>query len=175
MSLPRANSEFRWPVTVERTIDAPAQAVWDAISMPGNLEPCHPFCASNIVHAWPGPRSSDEIRYLSGLIYERHFSAWHEGVGYDLEIQRQNDVIASVSWRISAIDDRTCALQITVYPQLLQNVPIVVRWLPHLLRLRPMLRSYLESVTQGFEWYVTRGEPVPRDQFGKHRWFSAQQ
>jgi hypothetical protein len=29
------------------------------------------------------------------------------------------------------------------------------------------------SVGKGFEWYVTRGAPVPRDQFGKHPWFSA--
>jgi hypothetical protein len=26
---------------------------------------------------------------------------------------------------------------------------------------------------RGFEWYVTRGEPVPRNKFGKHPWFSA--
>jgi hypothetical protein len=36
-----------------------------------------------------------------------------------------------------------------------------------------MLGKYLQSVVKGFEWYVTRGEPVPRDQFGKHTWFSA--
>ena len=31
----------------------------------------------------------------------------------------------------------------------------------------------LVMVTRGFEWYVTRGEPVPRNQFGPHPWFSA--
>jgi hypothetical protein len=35
-----------------------------------------------------------------------------------------------------------------------------------------MLRRYLSSVTRGVEWWVTRGEPVPRNQFGSHRWFS---
>ncbi|MDH3433824.1 MAG: hypothetical protein OEM60_08200, partial [Gammaproteobacteria bacterium] len=170
--MPQAHTNFRWPVTVEQTIDAPAQAVWEAISMPGNLELCHPFCARNIVHTWPGRNARDEIQYLSGIIYQRHFSAWFDGVGYDLEIRQRDDDIASVSWRISATDDRSCALQITVYPQLLQDVPLVFRWFPHALRLRPMLRAYLESVTKGFEWYVTRGEPVPREHFGKHRWFS---
>ena len=63
-------------------------------------------------------------------------------------------------------------LRITVYPFVLQSVPIVVRWIPHLARVRPMLKSYLSSVTRGFEWYVTRGEPVPRNQFGRHAWFS---
>jgi len=24
----------------------------------------------------------------------------------------------------------------------------------------------------GFEWYITTGERVPRDAFGKHPWFS---
>jgi hypothetical protein len=33
-------------------------------------------------------------------------------------------------------------------------------------------RSYLLSVVGGFEWFVTRGEPVPRNQFGRHPWFS---
>jgi len=37
---------------------------------------------------------------------------------------------------------------------------------------RPMLSKYLSSVVRGFEWYVIRGEPVPGNQFGSHRWFS---
>ena len=140
--------------------------------MPGNLEPCHPFCARNPVQVWPGPDSADEIQYLSGLVYQRRFSDWIEGLGYDLDIFRRDDLIASVSWRIAEVDDQTCNLSITVYPYLLQSVPVAVRWLPHLLRLRPMLRTYLMSVTKGVEWYVTRAEPVPRNQFGTHRWFS---
>ena len=56
---------------------------------------------------------------------------------------------------------------------MLQNWPAVARWLPYILRLRPMLKKYLESVVRGFEWYVVRGESVPRNQFGDHPWFSA--
>ena len=41
--------------------------------------------------------------------------------------------------------------------------------------LRPLLAEYLSSVVRGFEWYVTRGEAVPRDQFGPHPWFSARE
>ena len=173
MSLPQANSEFRWPVTVTQAIAVPKQTVWDVISMPGNLELCHPFCAENIVQVWPGPDSVDQIRYLSGLVYERRFCRWLDGTGYDLEIRKSDNLVAAVSWRIVPVDDRNSVLTITVYPYLLQNVPLLVRWLPHFFRLRPMLRKYLHSVTNGFEWYVTRGEPVPRDQFGKHDWFSA--
>jgi hypothetical protein len=78
-----------------------------------------------------------------------------------------------VSWRIMPLDHQNSILRIAVYPHVLQNVPAAIRWLPHYLRLGPMLRKYLSSVVRGFEWHVTRGEPVPRNQFGSHPWFSA--
>lgn len=113
------------------------------------------------------------MHYLSGWIYERRFLSWTQGVGYDLEIGRHGGGRSDVSWRISAVDGRQCSLAITVFPHVLQNFPTVIRWLPHLLLLRPRLEFYLDSVLRGFEWYVCRGEPVPRDQFGRHPWFSA--
>jgi len=165
-------SRFGRPVSSQRTIAASATKVWDVISMPGNLEPCHPFCSSNPVTSWPGPDSRDEVHYLSGWVFERHFQSWIEGTGYDLEIGRKGGARSYVSWRIASGNDRTCTLKITVYPQLLQGWPSVLQWIPHWFRIRPYLKSYLASVIRGFEWYVTRGEPVPRDQFGKHPWFS---
>lgn len=164
---------FRWPVSATRSIAAPTEVVWAAISKPGNLELCHPFCAKNPVEEWPGPNSKDVIHYLSGWVYERRFKRWIDGVGYDLEIGRSGGRPSGVSWRIAAQDDQNCRLTIAVYPHVLQSVPVVIRWLPHALRLRPRLKSYLESVVRGIEWYVIRGEAVPRDQFGKHPWFSA--
>ena len=141
--------------------------------MPGNLELCHPFCARNPVQSWPGEDSRDEIHYLSGWVYQRHFVQWLEGTGYDLEILDRGKMLASVSWRISTIDEQNASLRITIHPYALNRYPVVLRWLPHFLYLRPKLRGYLWSVVQGFEWYATRGEPVPRDQFGTHPWFSA--
>ena len=140
--------------------------------MPGNLEPCHPFCARNPIEKWPGVGSRDVIHYLSGWVFERRFTRWIEGVGYDLEIGRSGGASSLVSWRIALIDSQNCALRITVFPNVLQGIPVAIRWLPHLFRVRPMLQSYLSSVVRGFEWYVTRGEPVARNQFGPHRWFS---
>ncbi|MBT8059449.1 MAG: hypothetical protein KJO33_07640 [Gammaproteobacteria bacterium] len=52
-------------------------------------------------------------------------------------------------------------------------MPLPLRWLLHRSRLRPLLEFYLESVVRGFEWYLLRREIVPRDQFGKHPWYSA--
>ena len=166
-------SRFRWSVVSEQLIAAPVQKVWDVISTPRNLELCHPFCASNPVQTWPGEGSRDEVHYLSGWVYERHFLRWHDGIGYDLEVGRRGGGKSSVSWRIAPVDQDSCVLSITVYPHVLQNWPTVVRWIPYVLRVRPMLKKYLESVVRGFEWYVVRGEPVPRNQFGHHPWFSA--
>ena len=166
---------YKWPVAVALRIAAPSQKVWSTISMPGNLVPCHPFCASNPVEVWPGEGSRDEIRYLSGWVFERKFCRWIDGVGYDLEIGRRGGRSSFVSWRIMPVDNQNCILRIAVYPHALQNVPVAIRWLPHILRLGPMLRRYLSSVERGFEWYVTRGESVPRNQFGSHPWFSVLQ
>jgi len=168
-----AVSGFKWPVAVVQRIAAPATEVWRAISMPGNLELCHPFCKRNPVHVWNAQDSHDEVHYHSGWVLERRFRQWREGLGYDLEIGRPGGGTSFVSWRISPVDGQNCTLSITVYPHALQKIPVVIRWLPHVLRLRPMLKTYLESVCKGFEWYVTRGEPVPRDHFGSHPWFSS--
>ena len=166
-------ASFRWPVAFDRDIAAPASAVWDAISMPGNLEPCHPFCETNIVHRWPGPDALDEIHYLSGWKYERHFQKWIEGVGYDIEVGRPGKEMHYVKWRIRPVGDERANLSITIYPGGLQHLPVLIRWLPHYFVLRPRLTHYLGSVVHGYEWYVTKGEPVPRDQWGRHPWFSA--
>jgi len=173
--MPKINDprpDFKWPITATRLIAAPADKVWRVISAPGNLEPCHPFCARNPVHEWPGRESRDEVHYLGGWVFERRFCRWLEGVGYDLEIGRPGGRTSFVSWRVTPVGAQDCQLRIAVYPFALQNVPVAVRWLPHFLYLRPMLRRYLSSVVRGFEWFVTRDEAVPRDKFGRHPWFS---
>ncbi len=164
---------FKWPVSAVQPIAASGDKVWEAISRPGHLESCHPFCSANPVQVWPGDESRDEVHYLNGWVFERRFCRWIEGIGYDLNIGRRGGPSSFVSWRIAPVEDTRCVLRICVYPHVLQHVPAVIRWLPHVLRVGPMLRSYLSSVVRGCEWYVIRGEPVPRNQFGSHPWFSA--
>ncbi len=159
-------------ITVGKHIAAPAANVWQAISARGNLEACHPFCAKNPVTAWPGADSVDEVHYLNGIVYERRFKAWYEGEGYDLDIHSRGRKIASVEWRITAVDDGKCRLTITVYPDALNGRNPIVSFLGNRFVMRPKLKTYLESVTDGFRWVVMRGEPVPRNQFGEHPWFS---
>jgi hypothetical protein len=165
---------FRWPVAVAHRFGVPAERLWETISDHDSLVHCHPFVAKNPVIEWPGPESRDEVHYLSGWIYERRFQRWFEGIGYDLEIGERGGPQSFVSWRIIPVDAHS-ELRIAVYPHVLQNIPVVIRWIPHLLKVRPLLTSYLESVMMGIDWYLTRGEPVPRNQFGTHPWFSAPQ
>ena len=157
---------------MEKTIEAPAEQVWETISRPGHLEQCHPFCKDNPVEIWPGAESRDEVHYLSGWKYQRQFRNWIEGTGYDLDIGRRGGGMSSVSWRITPITENSCKLSITVYPHVMMDTPVALRWIAYRVRMRPMLQKYLDSVVRGVEWFVTRREPVPKNAFGKHPWFS---
>ena len=50
--------------------------------------------------------------------------------------------------------------------------PKIISFLPYKFYVKPKLRSYLNSVIKGIDWYLRRGEEVPRNRFGKHAWFS---
>jgi len=121
---------------------------------------------------WSGADSHDEVHYFNGVVLTRRFSNWYDDVGYDLEIGRADGRSSVVSWRITPVKERRSSIEIAVFPHALQRVPTAVRWLPHLVRLRPQLRRYLQSVVKGLDWFITQGQPVRRNQFGAHRWFS---
>ncbi len=163
---------FRWPVAARRVIAAPPVKIWEVISSPGLLPLYHPFCEQNPVFEWPGSNSHDEVHYFNGTVLVRRFIDWYEDVGYDLEIGREGGGTSVVSWRISTVKERRSAIEITVYPHALQHIPTIGRWLPHLVRLRPQLGRYLRSVVKGLDWFISHGQPVRRNQFGAHPWFS---
>jgi len=163
---------FKWPISVTRKIETSPQNIWVAISSPGNLEDCHPFCESNPVDEWPGIGARDTIHYYSGWVLMREFINWTDGVGYDLTIGRKGGRKSFVSWRITQEKKNLSALSIMIYPHILQNIPVAIRWIPHIASVRPTLHRYLESVVSGFEWFITTGKPVQKNQFGSHRWFS---
>jgi len=81
--------------------------------------------------------------------------------------------MSHVYWRIEPVDNANCTLTISVCSSVLKRYPIFTRWIPYLVRVRPMLRKYLLSVVKGVEWKATRGESVTENQFGRHPWFSA--
>lgn len=169
---PEPRLGFRWPVAADRVMAAPANEVWNVISSPGMLPLFHPFCEANPVHNWPGPEGVDEIRYFSGWVLQRRVVGWFDGVGFNLEVGRSGGGRSAVSWRVGGLAERRTRVAITVYPHTLQHLPLAVRWIPHLATLKPGLSRYLESVLEGLEWFVTIGDPVRRNQFGPHPWFS---
>jgi hypothetical protein len=163
---------FNWPVSASRNIAASPVRIWSAISKPGNLEDCHPFCEKNPVSEWPGVGSRDTIYYYSGWILHREFTNWIDGLGYDLVIGRDNGRKSYVSWRIFEGPGNSNTLNITIYPHVLQNIPVPLSWIAHRFYIQPSLQNYLQSVVKGFEWFITTGKPVLKNQFGSHDWFS---
>ncbi len=160
------------PVSRTRTIAADVGDVWTAIATPGSLEHAHPFCARNPVTRWPGPESCDEVHYLSGWIYHREFTDWADGAGYDLRIGSAGERPSLVSWRIAERGSASTNLTIKIRPRPLDRIPRLARRATHLGYVRPLLRRYLESVLRGHDWWITTGDPVTRNQFGRHPWFS---
>ena len=167
-----ARKRFRWPISASAPIDASREQVWSTISAAGSLADCHPFCSDNPVSRWPGSGSVDEVRYLNGVAYERHFRGWHDGAGFDIELFHKGNELAWAIWRIRELGDGRSMLTISVYPVRLLRSPAFVRWLPHLFVVRPRLRFYLDSVVNGYKWFIEKGEAVPRNLFGAHPWFS---
>ena len=95
-----------------------------------------------------------------------------DDAGFDLEAGREGGKTSVVSWRIRQIKERRTSIEIAVYPHAVQHVAVLFRWLPHLMWVRSQLKSYLRSVLKGLDWFISHGEPVRRNQFGSHRWFS---
>ena len=166
------NNQSRKPIYIRRLIHSPADAVWNIISLPGNLEKCHPFCEKNPVHVWPGDSARDEIHYLNGSVFTRKFVRWIDNVGYDLFISKIGGKESFVSWRIEPAPNEQCYLSIRIYLYKLQNIPKGFRWIANLLYIRPMLKKYLLSVVGGFEYHLQTGQPVLNNHFGSHSWFS---
>jgi hypothetical protein len=167
------NSEkFLKPVSKSIIINAQPERVWEVISKPGNLELCHPFCESNPVEKWPGKKPIDYVIYYNGLKYQRIFTDWIEGHGYDLLIGRKEGRKSKVLWRINKSGDSSSELIITIYPHIINKYPNPINRQIERFYIRPMLRKYLTSVLKGFQRYIISGKPIQKNQFGRHRWFS---
>ena len=65
-------------------INSPIEQTWAVLSLPSHLEHFHPFCQSNKAIKWNTKQKIDELKYINGLVYERHFYDWEEGNGFKL-------------------------------------------------------------------------------------------
>ena len=144
--------------------------VWDVITTPNYLNETHPFCKVNNAISWPGVGSKDTLEYLSGLTFEREFTHWDEN-GYDLIIGTANGRKSKVRWRLSGNDQESeLSIQINTYS--LKNFPGPLYVIPFVFQVHPQLSKYLDSVLGGIEYFLINKNPVPRNHFGTHKWFS---
>ena len=160
------------PISIKKSFDVSSEVLWKLVSAPENLNDCHPFCESNEAIQWDEDGHVDRLVYLNGRTYIRQFLTWVEGEGYTLRIGEENGLQSFVQWEISAISENESQLTITVHPYILAGYPKVVSFLPYQFWIKPRMRRYLHSVVSGFEYVARTGEPVPRNHFGRHPWFS---
>ena len=158
------------PVSNSIDLDFDRQSVWKIISEPGNLNKVHPFCKSNKVVNWDEDNHEDILEYLNGVTLHRKIDKWDEGEGYELNIGRKNGRKSKVIWKISG--EKKSKLKITVYPHVFSNRSRIIYFITHALFINPGLKKYLRSVLKGYKWYLENKQPVPRNHFGKHKWFS---
>ena len=158
------------PVSNSIDLDFDRQSVWKIISEPGNLNKVHPFCKSNKVINWDKDNHEDILEYLNGVTLHRKFDKWEEEKGYELNIGRENGRKSKVIWKITG--EKKSKLKITVYPHVFSNRSRIIYFITHALFINPGLKKYLSSVLRGYKWYLENKQPVPRNHFGKHKWFS---
>ena len=153
------------------TYDYSVENLWEVVSSPNYLNNVHPFCKENSIIKWNNDHHEDKILYLNNKTYIRNFVSWKALKGYDLWIGDNNKDQSFVEWRLEKAGNRS-KLTITVYPFLLSNWPRILSFLPYFLYINIKLKSYLFSVLSGIDWYIKENTPVPKNQFGKHSWFS---
>ena len=159
-------------VSCTKEFDVDCSTLWNLISTPTILRECHPFCESNEVLQWDEHANSDRLVYLNGLTYIRRFQTWSEECGYTLIIGEENRAQSYVIWEIDSLRESHSQLTITVYPFILARLPKPLAFFPHILWVRPRLKAYLKSVLSGFHYRIENNQPVPRNHFGQHPWFS---
>ena len=161
----------RFKTSNSMTYDCSLENLWEIVSSPNYLNNVHPFCRENTTIEWNNDHHEDKIIYLNERTYIRRFVSWRNLEGYDLWIGDSNKNQSFVEWRLEKVGTGS-KLTITVYPFLLSSWPKVFSFLPYFLYINIKLKSYLFSVLSGIEWYVQKNTPVPKNQFGRHSWFS---
>ncbi len=158
-------------ITLKKIIQCNILDLWKVISKESNLELFHPYCLKNDVIKWGGINSEDELEYLNGRKMKRKFVSWCEGIGYDLFIYQIGKPSSFVSWRISTIQNAS-VISITIFPYLMNKNNKVLMFIPFYGFIYPLLKSYLNAVLNGLEFYIMNKKLVQKNQFGKHIWFS---
>tara|TARA_Y100000768_G_scaffold1018_1_gene814 strand:+ start:22 stop:507 length:486 start_codon:yes stop_codon:yes gene_type:complete len=153
-------------------LNLPKSKILNLIREPGNLNKYHPFCKKNEIINWPGNGSVDHLEYHNGMKFNREFYNWTDN-GYDLRIGGKRNM-AIVNWVVEG-DENGSSLRVRINPNIKNYIPIENRLIQRLfwfLYIKPMLQSYINHVTKGFNHFMKTDTNVLPNQFGTHRWFS---
>jgi len=158
------------PISHKLNLNFSRDTVWSVLREKEHLNLFHPFCKKNNAQLWNDEIKKDSLEYLNGIILQREFFEWNEGVGFKLNIGTKNGKKSKVIWELKG--DKTSNLRITVYPHIYGDKNIIKYLFAYLIFIRPGLKKYLKSVLLGLEWYLKNQKPVSNNQFGSHKWFS---
>lgn len=163
---------FEKSVTVSRSINLKhtKEKIWDLISSKRALELFHPYCLKNEVLSW-NINKIDKLIYLNGLEYIREFDAWTPYIGYDLYIGKKDGKKSILKWKIEDLGEG-CSVCISIKPYKSSRMPNYFYFLAYIFVIKPKLKQYLNSVLAGLRYYLDNQQPVKKNHFGKHPWFS---
>ena len=151
-----------------QSFDCSEEKLFSVITEPGNLQNFHPFCQENIPVEWPGDNAVDKLTYLNGKVFTRKITRWHD-CGYDLTITHGN-IKTNVEWSIILHKNKPL-LEIKLTPLFLPSNS-VYRFFSFYFYVKPQLTKYLKALFNGLDFYITTGQKVSPNQFGRHAWFS---
>ena len=160
----------------QMSIGVPVEKLWKLISMPENLNLCHPYCKKNTVQKWGGIGAKDTLEYYNGLTLVREFVEWNEGRGYKLIIGKNELATARVTWSVTELTKESSELSISI--ELLPDVALrrFTPWLRILIRrfyFIPKMKHYIHNGVQGFKYDAEHKTPVSKNQFGYNPMFSS--
>ena len=166
--------------SIKETIELKAslQECWNIITIENHLELFHPFIQSHFGKQLSSVGDIDNIIYINNLNFTREVisisapkvDADSESCGYNLLVGRKKKSL--VKWRLKKNIAGSVDLSITIFPHTVSDYNKIIKFFVFNFYIKPQIRKYLKSVTQGFKYYIETKEIVEKDQFGKHKWFS---
>ena len=165
-------------VTIE--LKATLQDCWNIITIKNHLELFHPFILNHFGERLLSVGDKDNIVYMNNLHFTREVisisepkvDADSESCGYNLLVGRKKKSL--VKWKIKNNLSGGVDLSITIFPHTVSSYNKITKFFVFNFYIKPHIRKYLNSVTQGLKYYIETKEIVEKDQFGKHKWFSQQ-
>jgi len=159
--------------TERRRVAVPATEAWAMMARPGYLEDSHPFCLRNTVRSWPGVGSWDTVHYYNGKALHREFVRWVDGAGYTVNVRKDdNTIVAVVEFAVTGErGGSACTMSTAVRLPTRGGVANLASMLLWKIKLESAARFYFSAVLKGFEYFLTTGNRVRREQFGEFRNF----